>query len=854
MPSKSLSTLIYQFRSRHPSRPILLLGAGASYRAGVPMAGESVKQIARASFAVHKRGMDWRHSTVLPSDWMPYLREQDWFIDDPSRFAENFPFAVKHFLTPKELRRELFADLIEPPNGINSGYRDLAAIIQRGLCWTVLTTNFDSLIVDALTELSPHVHNVTEINRTADDLVRFNVTNRRQIVYLHGSVAYYRDKNLLEETQRLDERLVRKLRPLLESSPIVVVGYRGAEPSITNHLLGEGIEDSGGYPHGIFWCVIPNETIHPNVSQLREKLGDNFSLVEIEGFDELMREVNRELKQEVVYGTADLPTVGDDTHPTSLPFERQVAEEVTLSELDHDLMLATLVDYCNHVRLPTVSKQNYLDFLRDLGLLVPNNGSLVPTNACFLLFGKDIRERFPYACIALTIQEKKRLVFEGNLLVQYKGLVGQLSATDINPILRIKGELSAEERAAYPPRALTELSVNMIVHRDYEAHEYSYVDFEPGRHLRFSNPGGLPTTVLDRVHVDSNGVFQPVRSATELRNEFLADIFYGLGSMDKAGSGLVDVQDIMLDHGGSVQYAISNHNTQVLATLLQPIQESPAQRVARKRSPVDLYITNLLPFKVIPQTLYFLPLREAQLSGAPLFTPSDSTYEFPIFVKFEDHLVSFADLSKYDLFAEHIEQGKTIRSAPVGDFIGDKDRRRVFVWLVSKHWEFFLRRWQYQGLFLEHKAKRAYFVLQTGERNRITYDSRARKGVKRDVVKPRERARSLEHENEGITYAVVEHGGQWALQIKPFYMFTRADGRTPIPTYLMSSRSTRRIKFDRNKNVDDDLSFWARYLSGGHETLNIGGVGVDDLIIEFEFCSVEVPVQPQEGGSDESSN
>src|SRR5690242_1591831 len=87
----SLSTLIYQFRSRHSNRPILLLGAGASYRAGVPLAAESVKQIARASFAVHKRGMDWRHSTVLPSDWMPYLRQQDWFIDDPARFAENFP-------------------------------------------------------------------------------------------------------------------------------------------------------------------------------------------------------------------------------------------------------------------------------------------------------------------------------------------------------------------------------------------------------------------------------------------------------------------------------------------------------------------------------------------------------------------------------------------------------------------------------------------------------------------------------------------------------------------------------------------------------------------------------------------
>jgi hypothetical protein len=49
------------------------------------------------------------------------------------------------------------------------------------------------------------------------------------------------------------------------------------------------------------------------------------------------------------------------------------------------------------------------------------------------------------------------------------------------------------------------------------------------------------------------------------------------------------------------------------------------------------------------------------------------------------------------------------------------------------------------------------------------------------------------------------------------------------------------MKFDRNKNVDDDLTFWGRYLSTGQATISLGGVDVDDLIIDAAFLTIEVP-------------
>ncbi len=149
-----INELVYLFRTIQESRPIFLLGAGASFRSGIPTAAEAVKRIAKAAYAKNVKGMDWRVCQVPLSDWTSYLHNQPWFLSDEARLAENFPLAVENLLLPKEFRRRFFEDMISPPNGINEGYQHLAELIQRGLCWTVLTGNFDHLIVEAITSLS----------------------------------------------------------------------------------------------------------------------------------------------------------------------------------------------------------------------------------------------------------------------------------------------------------------------------------------------------------------------------------------------------------------------------------------------------------------------------------------------------------------------------------------------------------------------------------------------------------------------------------------------------------------------------------------------------------------------------
>ena len=59
------------------------------------------------------------------------------------------------------------------------------------------------------------------------------------------------------------------------------------------------------------------------------------------------------------------------------------------------------------------------------------------------------------------------------------------------------------------------------------------------------------------------------------------------------------------------------------------------------------------------------------------------------------------------------------------------------------------------------------------------------------------------------------------------------------------------MKFDRNKSVEADLTFWSSFLSRGNPTINVGERHVNDLVLEASFLTVEVP---EIGLFDESAN
>lgn len=846
--------LAYLFRADRKARPIMLLGAGASFRSGVPLAADGVRRIARAAFARNVRGLDEHRCNLTQSDWLPYLQNQPWYISDPNRFSENWPLAVENLLVPKEFRREFLQTLIHPVNEISCGYHALARIIVKRLCWTVLTTNFDSLLIEALRQHRPQPTEIVEINRTADDLVRFGISNRCQVVYLHGAVEFYRDKNLRDETEQLDKELVRSIRPLLNDSPLLVVGYRGSEPSIMKHLLMEGMRESNKYRHGIYWCLRAGEDPHPNVLSLQGELGANFEIVRIVGFDELITALDVELADDVWYTSAEATTLANKQAPVTAPGsqDQQPLCEKSMDDLDHEVILATLAEYSRRLRLPNITKENYISFLEEQRFLARTSGRLVPTLGCYLLFGKEVDRHYPYAKIAFITKNKKQSVFGGNLISQFRRISEILASEEVNPQIRIKGEKQAEEQPAYPQRALTELTVNLLVHRDYTIQQYSRIEFFPGKKLTFLSPGGVTQTVYRHLHVGHDHSFVPTRGLTDLRNPLIADVFFGIGSMDKAGSGMADVCELMVESGGSAEYMLLGDNTEVRATVSQAVQSDPGvSRVARRVAPFDVYTTNLLPFKVLPGTIWFMPLRQKFLADAPLFEKGEDPHSLPIFLLHRGVLVTFADLVLYHDFADRRGHLKQLRSMSLAELLTSDDSH-LFPWLVNKHWEFLLRA---RGLSVDRRKRRSFFPLVQGDCHTVTYNSRLRSNVQRDVVKKRGSDLRPYFENEAVSYNFVHFHGEWAMQIRPTYVFTQKDGRTPVHAMAQTRYATRRFKFDRNKNVDDDLSFWAKFLSSGQNVISIGGSGVADLIVDSEYCFAEVPrFGREEAAPDEDAN
>ncbi len=169
-----------------------------------------------------------------------------------------------------------------------------------------------------------------------------------------------------------------------------------------------------------------------------------------------------------------------------------------------------------------------------------------PTNAGVLLFGKDPQSFYPGA------------------YVQAVRYAGADSATDVQHERRITGDFLtmlraldefAEERAdakpvatsstaetivyAYPPKAMHELLVNAIIHRNYEGGTTPVQFNEYADRIEILNPGGLYPDLTP----------ETFPRMTAYRNPVLAEAAKVLGFANRFGRGIALVKSEMARNG-----------------------------------------------------------------------------------------------------------------------------------------------------------------------------------------------------------------------------------------------------------------------------------------------------------------
>jgi hypothetical protein len=217
-PSDRLKSL---FLDDGSSKPVILLGAGASLKSGIPLSADIVEIAAKWSYCQAK-GLHRDDPSVKRSDWLCWLREHRWYRSNESA-ADNYSDVIHNLLIPRENRRAFFLRLINPGVPASPGYGHLLNLMDQRHIETVLTTNFDRVLPHL--QVQRHRPHYLETIQTPADYTKFTCAPAHpQLVYVHGSVEHYTDQNLLQEVERLDSGLVALLTPLLRDHPLIVIG------------------------------------------------------------------------------------------------------------------------------------------------------------------------------------------------------------------------------------------------------------------------------------------------------------------------------------------------------------------------------------------------------------------------------------------------------------------------------------------------------------------------------------------------------------------------------------------------------------------------------------------------------
>jgi Putative ATP-dependent DNA helicase recG C-terminal/SIR2-like domain len=827
-------------RSEGPGA-VLLLGAGASVKSGIPLSGELVERAAKWAYC-RTFGRHVDDPAVRRSDWLPWLQKRSWYHKD-SPPSDNYSAVIEYLLQPRESRKAFLLSIVNSSVPASKGYEQLVEFMAQRIVRTILTTNFDMVLPDLCrTRHRPHY---VEILKTPSDFIKFSTSpTYPQLIYLHGSIEHYSDKNLLDEVRRLDENLITHIFPLLRDHPLIVVGYRGAEPSIMRHLLLENAPKANNYHQGIFWCARQdtiNKGFHPMVNELAHTIGGNFQVVPIEGFDELFEQI-WVLHQRQTQYTSMSPIIPQQSVIAAPTFDMRVIADSSLDELDWSRVQGCITTYCKRmdVSVPNpVTHMWLIERLYELDLAYEQNGLPALTIAGYLLFARNPLKKIRSAEVALHISGENERVFTGHLWNQLEQITEALE--EINQPFRLKGTIS-ETVFPYPHLALKELVVNALVHRSYKENQRVLIEVEP-THIRITNPGGLVDEVIQRV-------LQPLQAEIEqgrrgikgYRNPVIADVFYSAGAMDKAGSGLADVQKWVNENEGKVVFGPQANNSQFEVELFR--RPETVDEVTGTATPLAVtarYLSNLLEVTAWPETIWHASTTARRpadvwkgMEGLPL----------PAFLLADAQLYTFADLrDPTNPFYGKVNSRDVRMEATVNFMVGEEGERR-FVFLLN---QCLLRYLRAQGLIVDRKRRRAYFPRSESGSREITYQARLRRAT-RTVTKPiisktTQRVRYWEH--EAVRFSFSRFGDTWALHLVPGYVFT-VNGFKPIEGPKVGSLATRRAARDYNQQVHNDLIFWLWVLAqgSGHCLLDTGSSQCVELRAQYASCMVRDVVPP----------
>jgi hypothetical protein len=799
-------------------RPVIFLGAGASVRSGIPLVRDLVQQIARVGYC-HEQGWDIRDPRPQQSDWLQWLKSQSWY-DDATALEVVYPRLVEQVLVPKQVRKDFFQRALRERASPSPGYQHLAELVAKGWLRTLLTANFDDLVYQSCRAL-PGAALIEAVKSPFEMHLVSSDPAMPQVVHVHGTVEHYTDCNLEDETRTMDPAVKVAITPLLKDHPLVVIGYRGAEPSVMKDLLLDRSSAAGKYPHGIYWCSRRIDDLHPNVHALAARIGSNLMHVPIKGFDDLMSELNS--------GTTRSARVAQPIPPRTPELQPAAIE---LDRLDWPLLESEMPSVATvlGIEVPTKVDRAWLaEALVQLNLALPtNDGLLQPTRAGELLLSRDgpVTVDVSWGSIRRTIV--------GNICQLLADMTDLL--TEANAPFRLKGQRSENVRP-YPPLALKELLVNSLAHADHEAGRPIGVRADSDT-VTFTNRGRLMEGV------DPSGLGRTSNRA--YRNPVIANFLYGYGAMDKFGSGLVHVREWAQQEGGDASFSAQGDS---FVAVIKSRPERPEKGSAAIAGPPDgyqVFYANALPVRFERAVIDI---------GVTTVTTRAEVFDRNVGVQtapFNPHggtLLTLSNLESNDNPLAREVRG-SVKHVSIGDFCADADDERLLVQLLN---ESLRRHAASRGLLVYGREQRLYFPKTPDGERRVTYHGRLKDSA-RTVVKVRRSRTTSEityYEHHAVRWQFRRFGEDWFLLLVPGWIFTRDGEENLLHPKRITSLSTRRAARDYNSNVSAHLYFWASVLVGDDVRDVVLSDGSEAVLLERQPVTAHLAGLPEPVGDDE---
>ena len=217
-------------------------------------------------------------------------------------------------------------------------------------------------------------------------------------------------------------------------------------------------------------------------------------------------------------------------------------EDITCRDLSlKDISLKKIKSFLHEANMSyKISKANLASFLTSLSIYRKDKIN----NAGALMFASKVEKFIPHAesIFASFKGTDKTNIYDRNdvrddLLIQFSEAVAFLKKH-----LNVRSEIRGFDRFdiyEIPLDALREAVVNAIVHREYRITGTSiYVRIFDDR-VEIENPGGLPDGITKRDFGKSS-----VR-----RNPIIADLFHRMGKVERMGSGIERMRDLMRKAG-----------------------------------------------------------------------------------------------------------------------------------------------------------------------------------------------------------------------------------------------------------------------------------------------------------------